>query len=118
VPGLVAQADDYLRANLARPIYTSEISAALGTSPRTLHDAFHAVHGMSLHGYLHRRRMALVRDALKRASGSPALVKTIALSHGFWSLGRFSMAYRHMFGEPPSATLGQQRRGPRLERPS
>jgi AraC-like DNA-binding protein len=115
--GLVARTDDYLRANLARPVYTAEISAALGASPRTLHDAFHAVHGMSLHGYLHRRRMALVRDALKRASGSPVLVKTIALTHGFWSLGRFSLAYRHMFGESPSATLGQPQRGPGLTRP-
>jgi AraC-like DNA-binding protein len=117
VLGLVARVDDYLRANLARPIYTPEISAALGASPRTLHDAFRTVHGMSLHGYLHRRRMALVREALKRASGSTALVKTIALTHGFWSLGRFSLAYRNMFGESPSATLGLQRRGPRVTRP-
>ncbi|WP_270934208.1 AraC family transcriptional regulator [Falsiroseomonas oryzae] len=117
VLSLVAQADDYLRANLARPIYTTEVCTALGASPRTLHDAFQAVHGMSLHGYLHRRRMALVRDALKRASGSTALVKTIALTYGFWSLGRFSVTYRHMFGESPSATLGQQPRGPRRTRP-
>jgi AraC-like DNA-binding protein len=109
VLSLVARVDDYLRANLARPIYTNEIGAALGVSPRTLHDAFRAVHGMSLHGYLHRRRMGLVREALKRASGSNALVKTIALAHGFWTLGRFSLAYRHMFGESPSATLGLQR---------
>jgi transcriptional regulator GlxA family with amidase domain len=60
--------------------------------------------------------MALVRDALKRASGSPALVKTIALTHGFWSLGRFSIAYRRMFGESPSATLGARRRDPGLAR--
>jgi AraC-like DNA-binding protein len=118
VLGLVARADDYLRANLGQPVYTAEISATLGASPRTLHDAFRAVHGMSLHGYLHRRRMALVREALKRASGSPVLVKTIALTHGFWSLGRFALAYRHMFGESPSATLGRQRRGPRLTRPN
>jgi AraC family transcriptional regulator, ethanolamine operon transcriptional activator len=116
VLSLVARADDYLRANLARPIYTTEISAALGASPRTLHDAFHAVHGMSLHGYLHRRRMGLVREALKRASGSAVLVKTIALAHGFWTLGRFSLAYREMFGESPSATLGLERGGGRRAR--
>ncbi len=117
VLGLVARTDDYLRANLARPVYTAEISAALGASPRSLHGDFHAVHGLSIHGYLHRRRMALVRDALKRASGSTALVKTIALTHGFWSLGRFSLAYRHVFGESPSVTMGLQRRGPRPMRP-
>ncbi len=116
VLGLVAGADDYLRANLARPIYTAEISAALGAAPRTLHSAFRAVHGMSVHGYLQRRRMALVREALKRASGSTALVKTIALAHGFWSLGRFSVEYRHMFGESPSATLDRQRSGDRVTR--
>lgn len=112
VLALVGRVDAYLRANLARPVYTAEVSRALGASPRTLHDAFHAVHGMSLHGYLHRRRMALVRDALKRASGSTALVKTIALAHGFWTPGRFSIAYRHMFGESPSSTLGERPRGP------
>jgi AraC family ethanolamine operon transcriptional activator len=47
----------------------------------------------------------MVRRQLLAASGGAALVKSIALSHGFWHLGRFAQDYRVLFGEPPSATL-------------
>jgi hypothetical protein len=34
-----------------------------------------------------------------------ARVTDIATEHGFWELGRFSVNYRHIFGETPSVTL-------------
>jgi len=32
-------------------------------------------------------------------------VAEVATAHGFWELGRFSVAFRKLFGESPSVTL-------------
>ena len=50
-------------------------------------------------------RMNQVRVALMRADPAKATVTGIATGHGFWELGRFSVAYRTLFGESPSASL-------------
>ena len=51
------------------------------------------------------RRMQTARRALQNADPQVSRVTDIATEHGFWELGRFSVNYRHMFGEMPSATL-------------
>ncbi|TMK47760.1 MAG: AraC family transcriptional regulator [Alphaproteobacteria bacterium] len=55
--------------------------------------------------YLSLRRMHLVRRALLRADPSTTTVTRLATDQGFWELGRFSVAYRALFGESPSQTL-------------
>jgi transcriptional regulator GlxA family with amidase domain len=61
--------------------------------------------GMGPIRYLTLRRLHLVRRALVRADPSMARVTQIAMDHGFWELGRFSLAYRELFGETPSDSL-------------
>jgi AraC-like DNA-binding protein len=102
---LVRAAEDLMQAQLARPIYTEELCAALGASARRLHDAFHAALGMSPHAYLKSRRLLLARRALRIRREEPELVKSVALDHGFWHLGHFARDYRTLFGELPSETL-------------
>jgi AraC-like DNA-binding protein len=46
----------------------------------------------------------LERRALVRAGPAGPSVTEIATESGFWELGRFSVAYRALFGEPPSAS--------------
>ena len=102
---LVAAADEFLRSHVDRPIYTEDLCDALGTSASALAEAFHAVFAVSPHRFLKLRRLSLVRAALATRKEPFPLVKSVALSHGFWHLGQFAHDYRAAFGESPSETL-------------
>ena len=102
---IVAKFEEYLEANPNKPLYLPEICAAIGAAERTLRNACEQHLGMGPIRYLALRRMHLVRRALTRAAPSTTTVTRIATDYGFWELGRFSVNYRALFGEAPSATL-------------
>jgi AraC-like DNA-binding protein len=97
--------EEFLEANRDKPLYVAEICSATRMSDRTLR--FHCIErlGVSLHRYLWLRRMHQTRRALAVADAANKTVTEIAMDHGFWELGRFSVDYRKFFGESPSATL-------------
>jgi AraC-like DNA-binding protein len=101
---IVARFEEYLEANPNTPLYLTEICTALGTAERTLRAACEEYLGMGPIRYLFLRRMHLVRRTLLRADNFTTVTR-IAADHGFWELGRFSVTYRQLFGETPSATL-------------
>ncbi len=103
--GIVARLEEFLEANPMTPLYLVDVCAAIGTGERTLRAACEVHIGMGPMRYLTLRRMHLAHRALTRADPSKATVTHIATDHGFWELGRFSVAYRMLFGELPSATL-------------
>ena len=106
---IVVKADEYLRAHLDRPIYTEELCEALAVSASGLSEAFRTVFAVSPHRFLKLRRLSMVRTALRSREGLAPLVKSVALSHGFWHLGQFAHDYRETFGEMPSETLARTR---------
>jgi len=97
--------EEFLEANPDRPLYLPEICAALNVAERTLRASCEGHLGMGPIRYLTLRRMHLVRRSLQHADSSEATVTRIVTDHGFWELGRFSVAYRALFGESPSQTL-------------
>jgi AraC-like DNA-binding protein len=111
---IVSRFEEFLEANPDRPLYLMEICAAIGVAERTLRIACQEHLGMGPIRYLTLRRMHLVRRALLRAHPAMATVTQIATDHGFWELGRFSVAYRSLFGEPPSASLRRPAEDPRM----
>lgn len=102
---IIARFEEFLEANQNTPLYLPEICAAVGAAERTLRNACQEHLGMGPIRYLTLRRMHLVRRALLRAVLSTTTVTKIVTDHGFWELGRFSVAYRAFFGETPSETL-------------
>jgi AraC-like DNA-binding protein len=106
---IMVRFEEYLEANSDCPVYLPEICAAIRVAERTLRIACEEHLGMGPIRFLTLRRMHLVQRALSRSDPSSATVTRIVTDHGFWELGRFSVAYRMLFGESPSETL---RRGP------
>jgi AraC-like DNA-binding protein len=94
-----------IEANQDAPLYLTQICAAVGVTERTLHSVCADYLRMSPHKYLLLRRMNLVRKALTLADPASKTVTSVANDYGFAELGRFSVRYRAMFGESPSATL-------------
>ncbi|HUN44579.1 MAG TPA: helix-turn-helix domain-containing protein [Acetobacteraceae bacterium] len=88
-----------------QPRYLTEICTKIGVQERTLRNHCLECLGMNPHRYLWLRRMNQARHALSVADPAEKTVTAIANDYGFWELGRFSVAYRKLFGEAPSNTL-------------
>jgi transcriptional regulator GlxA family with amidase domain len=102
---VVARVEAFLRDNLGESVTVAELSRVAGVSERTLRAAFHDVLGIGPKQHLIRQRLNAVRIALRAAQPGTATVTDIAMSFGFFELGRFAGRYRHAFGEAPSRTL-------------
>jgi AraC-like DNA-binding protein len=102
---IVSRFKEYLEAHPNKALYLPEMCAAVSASERTLRNACEEHLGMGPIRFLALRRMNLVRRALMQADAASSTVTAVATEHGFWELGRFSVAYRALFGEKPSTTL-------------
>jgi AraC-like DNA-binding protein len=112
---IIARFRDFLAANSDGPLHLTEICSALGVAERTLRASCEEHLGMGPIRFLTLRRMYLVHRELLKADPAKSTVTNIVTDQGFWELGRFSVAYRTLFGETPSTTL---RRLDRIEPPA
>jgi transcriptional regulator GlxA family with amidase domain len=104
---LVARVTTYLKSNLGEPVTVAELSRLVGVSERTLRAAFQDVIGVSPKRYAIAQRLRAAREALSAGNPDTTTVTDVAMTFGFFELGRFAGRYRHTFGEAPSQTLRQ-----------
>jgi AraC-like DNA-binding protein len=102
---LMQRLEEVLMSNPEEPMYVADLSAQVGASYWTLRNCCLEYLGMSPKRYLWLRRMHLARKALHSADPERITVTEIASDYGFWEFGRFSVAYRSLFGESPSTAL-------------
>ena len=100
--------EETLQANSSEVLHIAELCKAVGASYPTLRVCCQEHLGMSPKRYLWLRRMHLAWRALRMADPEVTTVTEIATNYGFWELGRFSVAYRALFGESPSTSLHRQ----------
>jgi AraC-like DNA-binding protein len=102
----VRRAEEWIDAHLTEVIGIDEVAAAAGIGVRSLQLGFRRAHGCSPQEFIIRRRLDSARHMLLEA-GSDATVTAIAMTLGFFELGRFAQRYRQHFGETPSMTLAR-----------
>lgn len=104
---IVRLAEERFMASDGKPVSLADLCAAAGVRKSALYKAFHNVCGLPPLTYFQKRRLMQARSLLVNAVNERGQVKHAALSTGFTELGRFSVEYRQLFGEPPSATLSR-----------
>jgi AraC family transcriptional regulator, ethanolamine operon transcriptional activator len=87
-----------------------QLADSAGTSFQQLRKAFNACVGMAPTAWLRSRRLNLARQELLTAHAHDTSVADVAMRYSFWHLGRFAEAYRQLFLEYPSQTLGKHPR--------
>lgn len=106
--GLVRRARDLMESRIAEPVRIEALCAATGASWKILERAFFEVYSLSPRRYLTLRRLSLARRRLLAGSPATDSVTGIATTCGIYHAGRFSAAYRELFGETPSVTLASR----------
>ena len=106
---------DFIEQPTRRLINVQDLCELSGASWRTLDYAFKERFGVTPQVYLRARRLNAVRGELRDAKPERGAVARVAGRWEFWHMGDFARAYRRLFGELPSETLGRQPHAPGLE---
>jgi AraC-like DNA-binding protein len=99
--------EDYICANLEAAITRDDLAAEAGISIRSLSRAFEKKYGLGPMAFVRQRRLDACFARLRGSLRDATTVTEVAMSYGFWHIGKFAIAYREAFGESPSATLSR-----------
>ncbi len=98
---------EYMRAADLVGLNAPALCAEVGVSQRTLEYAFKERLGTSPMEFIRRLKLHAARRALLAGERGGPTVTEIAMTFGFYQLGRFATEYRALFGELPSTTLSR-----------
>jgi AraC-like DNA-binding protein len=100
----VRRADAAMRSLIGTRYLSAQLCKELGMSERNLELYFHEALGVSPKAWFQHLALHRARTELLHRKPSRSIVTEVALDCGFEHFGRFSQAYRELFGELPSAT--------------
>ena len=101
----IKRAEDWIAANLDRPISRADLCSASGLQLRALTRAFAKYHGEGPMQFVKDRRLDAVNRTLLGSESGDMTVTRAATNMGFYHLSRFATDYYATFGEHPSETL-------------
>lgn len=104
-PLYICHAEEYLLSHAGEDISVSLLSDLTGKSARALYDGFKKYRRTTPMRMLKVERLMRAREDLIQSDPRQHSVTVIATKWGFGHLGRFSLAYKEMYGESPSVTL-------------
>jgi transcriptional regulator GlxA family with amidase domain len=100
----VILAQEFMRANLQKPISLGDIASAIGVSGRSLQRSFAKHCDCSPLQFLKQARLDALHQDLSQ--GMPLLgITDLMIKYQFGHLGRCSHSYQKRFGELPSTTV-------------
>jgi len=104
------RAEEFLREHMDKPFSSRALCSATHMSERSIEMLFKEAYGISPRTWSQIARLNAARQDLLRDDAWTVSVTAVATRWGFFHFGRFSAAYRRLFGEVPSATLMNRRR--------
>ncbi len=102
---LVQRVFDLVMASPQEHFNVLQLANGVGVSVRQLQQSFTSFTGVSPSQWQRLRRLNFARRDLLRMKPGDTSVAEVAMRWSFWHLGRFSQAYRNLFGELPSSTV-------------
>jgi len=100
----VILAQEFMRANLQKPISLGDIAEAIGVSGRSLQRSFAKHCDCSPLQFLKQARLDALHQELSQGISTLA-VTDLMIQYQFGHLGRCSQSYQKCFGELPSETI-------------
>ena len=102
------RARDFVMEHINEKLHVDDLAEELHLSERGVECLFQDMLGMAPSVFIRHQKLHHVHDALLRSCPRLGRVKEVALTWGFWHLGRFAHDYRELFGESPADTLAKR----------
>jgi len=106
------RAEEFLREHMDIPFSSRGLCSATGMSERSIEMLFKEAYGISPRTWSQIARLNAARHDLLESDSEDVRVSDVAVRWGFFHFGRFSAAYRNLFGELPSITAATRGRRP------